>query len=121
MVATVAVVCLAAVGGFSVYQDRQVRFADRLTNTRSVVQTARGVVTHFGDLERDGTLTRSEVQRQALAVLKALRYGNGDYFWVNTVDAHMVTHPIKPALDGTDVSGMKTPTASPCSSGSGRS
>lgn len=54
-------------------------------------------------------MSRSQAQATALRELKSLRYGEGDYFWVNTYDARMVMHPTKPELDGTDVSGMKDP------------
>ena len=106
-VAVTAILCLAAVGAFTAYRDDEVRYADRMSATRSVVQTALGVVASFGQQEKDGKLTHSEAQRQALAVLSSLRYSGSEYFWVNTIDAHMIMHPIKPALDGTDVSGMK--------------
>jgi len=106
-IATAAVLCMGGVGVFAGYVDRQVRFADRMNGTKAVVETALGVVARYGQLEQDGTLTRDEAQKQALGVLKALRYSGQEYFWVNTLDAHMVMHPIKPALDGTDVSGMK--------------
>jgi len=106
-VALTAVLCLAAVGAFTAYRDREVRYADRMNATRAVVQTALGVVARFGQLQQDGTLSRDEAQAQALGVLKSLRYAGSEYFWVNSLDAHMIMHPIKPALDGTDVSGLK--------------
>jgi methyl-accepting chemotaxis protein len=107
VVAVAAVLCLAGVGAFAAHLDRDVRFADRMTGTRAVVQTATGVVARYGQHEKDGTLTRAQAQKQALDVLRTLRYSGDEYFWVNTLDARMLMHPVKTALDGTDVSGMK--------------
>ena len=47
----------------------------------------------------------------AKEAIKEFRYGpNGnDYFWINNMEPRMVMHPIKPTLDGKDVSGVKDP------------
>jgi methyl-accepting chemotaxis protein len=47
----------------------------------------------------------------AKKAIAQLRYGaeNNDYFWINDMDAKMVMHPIKPALDGKDLSGFEDP------------
>ncbi|SLM31781.1 putative Methyl-accepting chemotaxis sensory transducer [Desulfamplus magnetovallimortis] len=41
----------------------------------------------------------------------SLRYGpdKSDYFWIHNLDLEMVMHPIKPELDGKDISGIKDP------------
>jgi len=38
-----------------------------------------------------------------------MRYGNGDYFWINNLD-QIIMHPVKPELIGQDVKGIKDPT-----------
>lgn len=48
-------------------------------------------------------------QRQAAARIGALRYGNGEYFWINDLKPVMVMHPIKPELNGKDLSSIKDP------------
>ncbi len=49
-------------------------------------------------------------RRNAAARIGALRFGNGDYFWINDLVPRMVKHPIKPELDGTDLREIKDPT-----------
>jgi len=39
--------------------------------------------------------------------VKATRYGKAGYFWINDLDAKIIMHPIKPALDGKDMSSYK--------------
>jgi methyl-accepting chemotaxis protein len=50
-----------------------------------------------------------EPQKKAMAagVIRNMRYNTNDYLWVNDLNAVMVMHPIKPALDGQDLSEMK--------------
>ena len=38
-----------------------------------------------------------------------LRYGDNDYFWVNDLQAKMIMHPVKPELNGKDMSDFKDP------------
>ena len=45
----------------------------------------------------------------ALNMIKAMRYNDNDYFWINDSRPVMVMHPIKPALDGQDLSNIKDP------------
>jgi len=48
-------------------------------------------------------------QQKAAARIGALRYGNGDYFWINDRSPVMVMHPTKPELNGKDLAEMKDP------------
>ncbi|ACS80158.1 methyl-accepting chemotaxis protein [Maridesulfovibrio salexigens] len=49
----------------------------------------------------------TEMQNNALAQLAQMRMQDGNYFWVNDLDARMVMHPIKPDLNGKDLSSFK--------------
>ncbi len=54
-------------------------------------------------------LTEEEKQERAKELVKALRYGEKGYFWINDTTPTMVMHPIKPQLDGKDLSGFQDP------------
>jgi methyl-accepting chemotaxis protein len=56
-----------------------------------------------------GEVSVADAQKRALARLAVLRYGNGDYFWVNDMQPNMLMHPTKPELNGKDLSTMKDP------------
>ncbi|MFD1035243.1 methyl-accepting chemotaxis protein [Sphingomonas hankookensis] len=73
-------------------------------STRQAVEGARSVVAHYHAEEVAGRLTRAQAQRAALTTLKAMRYDGTEYFWVNDLHPRMLMHPIKPELDGTDLS-----------------
>ena len=53
--------------------------------------------------------TTEEKQQQALKILKNMRYAGDNYLWVNDMQAAMVMHPMKPALDGKNLADFKDP------------
>ncbi|WP_085090615.1 bacteriohemerythrin [Azospirillum oryzae] len=78
--------------------------ADRQDKTRNVVEVAHSLIAHFEAQERAGTLPRAAAQAQAKIALKALRHDGDEYFFITDLAPRMIMHPIKPELDGTDVS-----------------
>src|SRR6478752_3398139 len=48
-------------------------------------------------------------QKRAMARVAALRYGSSDYYWINDMHPNMVMHPIKPEMNGNDLSAYKDP------------
>ena len=48
-----------------------------------------------------------EAQEKVLAAIKAMRYGEKGYFWVNDTSPRMLMHPILPELDGQDIGSFK--------------
>ncbi|MCL3859913.1 methyl-accepting chemotaxis protein [Actinotalea sp. K2] len=76
---------------------------ERQTATRIVVETALGVVAHFGLEQEAGRLSEAEAQAAAIAAVGQLRYSESEYFWINDMTPTMIMHPIRPELDGTDL------------------
>jgi methyl-accepting chemotaxis protein len=54
-------------------------------------------------------LTDNEKKQSALKIVKDMRYNKDGYIWINDMHPRMVMHPIKPALNGQDLSGYKDP------------
>lgn len=82
---------------------------EQYIKTQNVVETAYSTIEHYYALEQDNTLTQQQAQSQALNAIKALRYDKTNYFWINNYQPTMVMHPIKPALDGKDLTNNKDP------------
>ncbi|WP_346992800.1 methyl-accepting chemotaxis protein [Alteromonas gracilis] len=74
---------------------------------QNLSEVAHSVFTYFYELERSGELTREQAQQMAKAAVKKLRYDNTNYFWISDYNSYVVMHPLKPELDGTDVSGFE--------------
>jgi len=82
---------------------------ERKHATASVVETALGVVQRYGELASSGDMEIGAAQKAALDELRGLRYSGKEYFWVNDMTPTMLMHPMKPELDGTDLTENKDP------------
>jgi methyl-accepting chemotaxis protein len=81
----------------------------RQMELRNLVDTAVAVIADFSDQAGKGKLSLDEAKARAKARIAAMRYRGGGYFWINDYHSKMVMHPIKPQLDGQDLSGFKDP------------
>lgn len=82
---------------------------EQYLKTQNVVETAYSIIEHFHTLEQNNTLTQQQAQMQAMNAIRALRYDKTNYFWINNYQPEMVMHPIKPALEGKDLTNNKDP------------
>ena len=74
-----------------------------------MAQLALGIVKEEHAAAQKGDIAVAEAQKRALARVATLRYGNNDYFWINDMHPRMVMHPIKPEMNGSDISSYKDP------------
>ena len=81
----------------------------RLATTRSFVGQGVAIAQKYADAARSGQLTDAAAKAKAAADIKALRYDGSEYVWVNDMQPRMVMHPLKPEMDGTDLSNYKDP------------
>ena len=51
----------------------------------------------------------ADIQKEALKTIADMRFGKSGYFWINDTQPKMIMHPIKPALNGKDLSNVKDP------------
>jgi methyl-accepting chemotaxis protein len=86
---------------------------EQYLKTKNVVETAYSIITHYAALEQSQTLTRAQAQSQAMASIRSLRYDDTNYFWITNYQPAMVMHPIKPALEGKDLTNNKDPDGTP--------
>jgi methyl-accepting chemotaxis protein len=47
------------------------------------------------------------IKKDALKIISQMRYGDNGYFWVNDLKAVIVEHPVKPELNGKDLSKLQ--------------
>ncbi len=69
------------------------------------------VVSSYETMEKTGEMSRERAQREALRILRDIRYGPAqkDYFWVNDMNALIVMHPYRPDLHGEAVPDVRYP------------
>ena len=76
---------------------------------KHLAELALGIVKEEHAASQKGDIAAADAQKRAMARLAALRYGNNDYFWINDMQPRMVMHPMKPELNGSDLSTNKDP------------
>jgi methyl-accepting chemotaxis protein len=74
-----------------------------------LTELALGIVKEEHAAAQKGDIAAADAQKRALARVAALRYGSNDYFWVNDMQPRMVMHPMKPEMNGNDISAFKDP------------
>jgi methyl-accepting chemotaxis protein len=73
-----------------------------------LAEVALGIVKEEHAATQNGVAV-ADAQKRALERIAPLRYGANDYFWINDMQPRMVMHPIKPEMNGKDLSTFKDP------------
>jgi len=76
---------------------------------KHLAELALGIVKEEHAASQKGDIAVADAQKRAMTRVAALRYGNNDYFWINDMQPRMVMHPMKPELNGGDLSANKDP------------
>ncbi|HPU50629.1 MAG TPA: methyl-accepting chemotaxis protein [Burkholderiaceae bacterium] len=95
--------------GWQVSDSADSAMRGRKDATRQHVEIAHGVIAWAHAQELEGKLSREQAQTLARTAISKLRYEKSEYFWINDMQPRMIMHPIKPELDGQDLSQMKDP------------
>ncbi|USH01818.1 methyl-accepting chemotaxis protein [Grimontia kaedaensis] len=72
--------------------------------TKVLVDSGHSLIQHHYSRYKNGEVTEQEAKQSALDAIAALRYDQNNYFWINDSKPAMVLHPIKPQLNGKDLS-----------------
>ena len=109
-----ALICLSFIGllGTTFLGSREL--ASSLTQQKQIelrhlAEVALGIVKEEHAAAQKGDVSAADAQKRAMARVAALRYGSNDYYWINDMHPKMVMHPIKPEMNGNDLSAYKDP------------
>ena len=102
-------IALWTVTGVDIYHNKVRRLEERRLLLKSAVEMGQSIAKEYAAMAAAGTLSVSEAQQQALARIKALRFGEGGYILVISSEPKVLMHPINPALDGKNVADYKDP------------
>jgi methyl-accepting chemotaxis protein len=81
----------------------------RQRELRSLGESAISVIAQLDQQVAKGTLSREQAQAQAKAQIALMRYRGNEYFFITDMSPKMIMHPIRPELDGKDVTGNRDP------------
>jgi methyl-accepting chemotaxis protein len=84
-------------------------YEDKQDMVEDVVETCTGIIAHYVNLAENGDMSTEDAQMAAKTAVSSARYDGNNYFWINDLTPVMIMHPIKPALDGKNISAVKDP------------
>jgi methyl-accepting chemotaxis protein len=99
-----AITLVALIGVISLALLSAVQLRDKLgieaeARTQHLVETAEGIVKHYYDEAQASHLTKEQAQAAAFAALRAMRYDNGNYFFVQSLEGVTLMHGANVALE----------------------
>ena len=104
--AVLGIVILAATFLIS---ERSLIMEERQNGVKQSVEAAHSLIVHFYGQIGKANLSENEAKQRAMAAIKDLRYSGNEYFWINDMQQNIVMHPIRPELDGKDLTDSKDP------------
>ncbi|ABK44721.1 diguanylate cyclase/phosphodiesterase with PAS/PAC and GAF sensor(s) [Magnetococcus marinus MC-1] len=102
-----AIISLMFVGGFGLRELHSNLMQDRKNKTQHLVQVVVSTLAAYQAQVVAGTLSLRDAQQQAADMVAHMRYGQENYFWINDLNIKMVVHPLRPELNGQDLSTIK--------------
>ena len=100
LVALLSVVLLAVM---SATQLRTKLEGEAEARTQQLIETAQGVVKHYYDQAQAGRLTKEKAQEEAFEALRAMRYDNGNYFFVSDFTGMTLMHGANRSMEHNQV------------------
>ncbi len=100
---------LLAVAFFWIHGEHSNLLTQKLEQTKKLVEVPYSVIEQQYQLEAEGKISRVEAQRRAMEAIRPMRYEGDNYFWINDEHPTMIMHPMKPEMDGTDLTSFKDP------------
>ena len=100
----ISLITLLLVTISSAWLSYQTRMEERRNDLMNIAHVGLSIVEEYAALARSGALTEIEARKEALERLRGVRYGSDGYLLVIDSTPRMVMHPIKPGMDGKDLS-----------------
>jgi methyl-accepting chemotaxis protein len=104
--------CLIAISAITVaslFINKNNLITDRKQKTQHVVETATATVAYFHQRFLDGFITEEEAKDNSMQALEEMRYGDGEYFWINDMAPTMLMHPFTKDLIGKSLEDYRDP------------
>lgn len=85
---------------------RQQMIDDRITLVRHMTEVGADIIEQAYASFAAGLETEEAAKRRAVELLRHMRYGQDEYFFIDDFDGYSVLLPIQPDLEGQDASGL---------------
>jgi methyl-accepting chemotaxis protein len=104
MIGVAIIVCYSIAFGWYVLRTRSMMYEAKALKTQHVVEAGWGAIDYYVQQVRSNAMPVDVAQSKAKEAVKVLRYGKDGYFWINDMQPRMIMHPMKPEMDGQDLS-----------------
>lgn len=100
-----SVVLLVMASTFNLMQQRASSMEERQDKLSAQVETAVSLAQHYYDLRN--ILGEETAKKQALQAIETLRYDSTNYFWILNQQLNIISHPLKPELNGKNAGNLR--------------
>lgn len=83
--------------------------SSKAQQSKNIVNTAKSISQHYYHQFKDGKLSETLAKEEAVKAISAMRYDEGNYVFITNFQTYMISHPIKPKLNGTDLKNIEDP------------
>jgi methyl-accepting chemotaxis protein len=90
----------ATLAGVLIWLQNERAIEARRHTLQQLVDSAVGVLEVHRQLAESGAMTEEDAKKRALAIVGGMRYGNGDYFFVENPQGVVLMQPVDPGLVG---------------------
>ncbi len=109
MLVALIIIGLIALDVMSLSEEYHSLIEHKKYTTKELVDSSYTIIEHHYALYQKGEITEAQAKAQSLSIIANIRYDKNNYFWINDFTPNMLMHPIKPALNGKSVAGVKDP------------
>jgi len=105
LITAISLIGMLILSAISVQTLESALLDDQKKRVQFLVESTQSILVHFYQQEQTGKLSTQQAQNAAKNTINSLRYDKGkQYFWINDMQHRVVMHPIKPQLNGKDMS-----------------
>ncbi|YCA09220.1 methyl-accepting chemotaxis protein [Bacillus sp. AK128] len=79
------------------------------TQIKNQVETAYSLLNDAYQRYQSGEITETEAKEQGAELVKALKYGESGYFWIDDTEGVLIAHPVAPDTEGNDRLNIQDP------------
>jgi len=110
LLVSLSLIGLLLVSAAALYKLRDTMIEDRKAKVKNLVEYAISQLQFYEEEARSGRMTVEQAQETAKRAFRAARYDDNNYFWINDFHPRSIVHPIKPEIEGKDMSENKDAT-----------
>jgi methyl-accepting chemotaxis protein len=106
----VVIICFSLALGWMLYSYWHKVYQEKISTLKYPIDVVYNLIEEYDARVQKGEFKLEEGKKKALARVETLRYNQKEYFWINDLQPKMLMHPIKPEMNGKDLSEDKDTT-----------